>query len=151
MRFFRLISALAGVVFLQQAAVAEPAIRLMVATEIKTDRNGHYSTRAMINGNLVEVLVDTGATTVALSYDDANKVRLWPVTMKFDVPVATANGNVNAARVTLKSIKIGTIEIRDVQAIVLPKGALRGTLLGMSFLSRLKGFKIEDGVLLLTD
>lgn len=132
-------------------ATETPMIRVMWAAELNADANGHFITDAMINGSPVKVLVDTGASMVALSYEDADKVRLWPRSLRFDIPVMTANGQINAARVTIPRVKVGNIEVRDVDGVVMPKGALEGTLLGMSFLNRLSSFKIENGVLFLRD
>jgi aspartyl protease family protein len=128
-----------------------PALRLQAATELKANAGGHFVTRATINGSDVTVLVDTGATAVALSYEDAETVGLRPGHLDFNVPVATANGMAKAARVTIDRIAVDAVAVDDVAGLVLPEGALRGTLLGMSFLGRLEGFKIEDGVLYLRD
>jgi aspartyl protease family protein len=121
------------------------------ATELKADRNGHYFAEADINGTTVAVMVDTGATGVALSYDDAEKVGLRPHGLDFDTPIATANGMVRAARVQLRRVEVDNVRVRDVEGLVLPDGAMRGSLLGMSFLSRLSSFRIENGVLYLKD
>ena len=51
----------------------------------------------------------------------------------------------------LDRVKIGNVLVRDVEAVVLPKGAYDGTLLGMSFLNKLSRFKVEDGTLYLAD
>ena len=69
----------------------------------------------------------------------------------FDTPIATANGVVKAARVQLRRVEVDNVRVRDVEGLVLPDGAMRGSLLGMSFLSRLSSFKIENGVLYLRD
>jgi aspartyl protease family protein len=61
--------------------------------------------------------------------------------------VSTANGQAMAARVTLRRVEIDGVRVDDVEGMVMPEGAMRGSLLGMSFLSRLSGFKVEDGVL----
>ena len=121
------------------------------ATELKADRNGHYFAAADINGTTVAVMVDTGATGVALSYDDAEKVGLHPHGLDFDTPINTANGVVQAARVKLRRVEVENVRVRDVEGWVLPDGAMRGSLLGMSFLSRLSSFRIENGVLYLKD
>ena len=71
--------------------------------------------------------------------------------LSFDVPVLTANGPVGAARVMLDRVEVGNVRVRDVASVVLPQGAFRGTLLGMSFLSRLSSFAVEDGTLILKD
>jgi aspartyl protease family protein len=120
-------------------------------TELKANKGGHFVTAADINGTSIPVLVDTGATMVALSYEDAGNAGLRPGSLDFNVPVSTANGMAQAARVKIDRIAIDGIEVDDVDGMVLPEGALQGTLLGMSFLSRLASFKIEDGTLYLKD
>jgi aspartyl protease family protein len=125
--------------------------QLFSATELKADRNGHYFAEADINGTSVAVMVDTGATGVALSYEDAEKVGLRPHGLNFDTPVNTANGLVKAARIQLRRVEVDNVRVRDVDGFVLPEGAMRGSLLGMSFLSRLSSFRIENGVLYLKD
>jgi len=125
--------------------------QLLAATELKADRNGHYVAEAEINGATILVMVDTGATGVALSYEDADKAGLRPRGLDFDIPVNTANGVVKAARVTLRRVEVDNVRVRDVDGLVLPEGAMRGSLLGMSFLGRLSSFRIENGVLYLRD
>ena len=124
---------------------------LFSATEVKADSNGHYFAKADINGTTIAVMVDTGASGVALSYEDAEKVGLRPHGLDYDTPINTANGIVKAARIKLRRVEVDNVRVRDVEGIVLPEGALRGTLLGMSFLSRLSSFRIENGVLYLKD
>jgi aspartyl protease family protein len=119
------------------------------ATELNADSSGHYFAAADIDGTTIPVMVDTGATGVALSYEDAEKVGLRPHRLDYDTPINTANGIVKAARVTLRRVEVDNVMVRDVDGLVLPEGALRGSLLGMSFLGRLSSFKIEDGVLYL--
>ncbi len=132
--------------------LAQPAsdpLKLYSMTQLNAGTNGHYVTQADINNRAVNVLVDTGASTVALSYEDAEKVGLRPNTLKFDVPVSTANGIGKAAHVVLREVEIDNVRVSDVEGMVLQKGALRGTLLGMSFLSRLRSFSVENGKLVL--
>ena len=119
------------------------------STELKAGAGGHFVTEADINGTAIAVLVDTGATAVALSYEDAQAAGLRPSSLDYELPVATANGLIKAARVTIRRIEIDNVSIEDVEAMVMPEGAMRGSLLGMSYLSRLRSFKIEDGVLYL--
>jgi len=122
---------------------------LYSATELKADRSGHYFAEADINGTTIPVMVDTGASGVALSYEDAEKVGLRPHGLDYDTPINTANGIVKAARVKLRRVEVDNVRVRDVEGVVLPEGALRGSLLGMSFLGRLSSFRIENGVLYL--
>ena len=126
-----------------------PPLRLMAMTEVQESNGGHFITKANINGREIEVLVDTGATAVALSYDDAETAGLKPHSLDYTVKVSTANGEGTAARVKLRYVMIDNVKVRDVDALVLQDGAMKGTLLGMTFLSRLKTFSVTDGKLLL--
>jgi aspartyl protease family protein len=149
-RFILVLLAFAAGFGLEAVSSAEaPGISLMAVTELKANKTGHFVTSADINGSAVQVLVDTGATVVALSYEDAADIGLHPGSLDFNVPVSTANGVAQAARVKIDLISIDGIEVEDVEGLVLPEGALQGTLLGMSFLSRLGSFKVEDGILYL--
>ena len=118
-------------------------------TEIKANKGGHFVVRAEINNTPILALIDTGASAVALSHEDAEAVGLNTFALDYTIPVATANGVVKAAPVTLRRIEIDGVVVRDVKAWVMPKGALRGTLMGMSFLSHLSGFSVDDGKLTL--
>jgi aspartyl protease family protein len=123
--------------------------QLFAMTELKSGENGHYFVTVSINNTNVEAVVDTGASAVALSYEDAEKVGLHPHSLNYDIVVSTANGQVKAARTTLSRVEIDNVRVDNVDAMVLPEGALHGTLLGMSFLSKLSSFKSENGVLTL--
>jgi len=132
------------IAILPQAAVAG-------VTEIKADDRGHFVTKAEIDGSDITVMVDTGASVVALSYEDADDIGLRPSSLTYDTPVMTANGQINAARVTLRRVEIDGVRVRDVAGMVLPAGSMSGSLLGMSFLSHLRSFRVEGGVLRLED
>ena len=138
----------AGLPGVKADALQNP-IQLMAITELNAGSNGHYVVTAHINKTDITVLVDTGATVVALSYQDAQQAGLRPNTLDFNVPVSTANGVSNAARVKLDRVEIDTVHVDNVDALVMPDGAMTGTLLGMSFLSKLSSFKSENGVLTL--
>jgi aspartyl protease family protein len=139
----------AGLPGFEAQKTAQNPIEIMAMTELKAGNNGHYRVKAAINHSDIEVMVDTGASVVALSYEDAQTAGLRPNTLDYNIPVSTANGVVNAARVKLDRVEIDTIRVENVDAMVLPAGALNGTLLGMSFLSKLDSFKSESGVLTL--
>jgi aspartyl protease family protein len=121
------------------------------SVEVVADARGHFITTAEIEHTAITVLVDTGASFVALSYEDAEQAGLAPRTLTYDVPINTANGRVEAARVVLDRVEIGNVLVRDVEGIVLPRGAYAGTLLGMSFLNKLSRFKVENGTLFLDE
>lgn len=116
---------------------------------LRADRNGHYFTKIEANNRMIDALVDTGATAVALRYEDARALGVVVPGDDFDVPLRTANGEGRARRVKLRSVTIGTITVRDVDALVLEQGALGTNLLGMSFLNRLARFEIQRGQLVL--
>jgi aspartyl protease family protein len=136
---------LSMVLALLALAVAQPA--LSDTARLKLSSNGHFVTEAEINGRDIKVMVDTGASAVALSHEDARKAGFRPDDLDFDVTVSTANGEVKAASVIIDRIEIGGISVEKVKGMVMPKGAMPGTLLGMSFLSRLHSFEVKDGVL----
>lgn len=131
------------------AVMSAPALAAMAKLELSSD--GHYRSTASINGSSISVLVDTGATTVALSFEDARRAGIRLSDLDFSIPVNTANGTVQAAPVVIRRITVGGITVEDVKAMVLPEGALSGTLLGMSFLSRLNSYEVRQNTLILRD
>ena len=102
-----------------------------------------FAVRAAINGTSVNMLVDTGATSVVLTHEAAQSAGLPVDFLKYDVPVDTAGGRTRAAAVVLDNVIIGGIVERHVPALVSPPGMLRQSLLGMTFLSRLDGFEFR--------
>jgi aspartyl protease family protein len=140
----------AGLPGLQPVAQpAQPQVWLMATTELEAGHNGHFFVEARINGRKVKVMVDTGASAVALSYEDARNAGISPNSLKYDIPVGTANGQAMAARVKLREVDVQGVRVRDVEGFVMPEGALQGTLLGMSYLSKLRSFSVENGKLIL--
>lgn len=121
------------------------------SVELRASRNGHFHTETEINGRAIPVMVDTGATLVALSYEDAARAGIFLTPQDFTGSVNTANGRAKVAPVMLGRVAIGDIAIRDVPALVSEPGRLNTSLLGMSFLGRLSSFEMRSGVLLLTE
>jgi aspartyl protease family protein len=121
------------------------------AVEIRAGASGHFQAEAEVNGRTIGVMVDTGATMVALTYEDAERagIRLKP--SDFTRSVTTANGVTRVAPVTLERVSIGDITVRNVAASVSERGRLSTTLLGMSFLSRLERVDMRSGILVLKD
>jgi len=107
---------------------------------------GHFTTQGAINGQAVQFLVDTGATSIALGVADAERIGL---NYKSGEPAwgRTANGTVPTWRVKLGSVRIGDVEIYDVDASVLP-GGMPYVLLGNSFLSRFQMRRDNDQMVL---
>ena len=121
------------------------------AVELQAGADGHFHVEVEINGRPIETMVDTGATMVALSYQDAERAGVYVRPADFTMRVNTANGIARAAPVTLDEISLGDITVRNVRAAVSEPGRLQGSLLGMSFLGRLSRFEMRAGVLVLQD
>ena len=111
--------------------------------------NAYFIPDIEINGRRFGALVDTGATQVALRYEDARALGIVFPGDNFDVQVHTANGIARAKRVELRSVRLGTITIRDVEGLVMSEGLLGQNLLGMSFLKRLSRVEVQRGQLVL--
>jgi aspartyl protease family protein len=120
-------------------------------TELRLARDGHYHADAEINGRSIQVMVDTGATMVALTFEDAERAGIYVKDSDFTHRVSTANGPGRVAPVTIGRITIGEITVRNVQGAVVEAGKLTKTLLGMSFLGRLSRTEMRSGVLLLEE
>jgi aspartyl protease family protein len=112
---------------------------------------GHYRAQAEINGRQVDVLIDSGASLVVLSHEDADRVGLRLRAEDYWQRVSTANGATRVAPVTLDRIRIGDISVRRVEAAVAEPGKLGQSLLGMTFLGRLQRVDMREGVLILHD
>ena len=123
-----------------------PAGRSVVVT---AGADGHFHVSGSVNSRRTQFMVDTGASVVALSAKDADSLGIRPPEREFTAPVQTANGIARAARVTLDTVKVDDLIVRDVDAIVLPDAALRDNLLGLSFLKRLRHFEYGNGKLVL--
>jgi aspartyl protease family protein len=119
--------------------------------ELPAGALGHYRADAEINGRTVRVLVDTGASIVALTYEDARSIGLSVRDGDFTHRVSTANGVARVAPVMIDRISIGDITVRNVQGAVMEQGKLGTTLLGMSFLGRLQRVDMRSGTLVLQE
>jgi len=100
---------------------------------LKRGLDGHYRAEALINGEKVNVLVDTGATGVAISQNIADKLKLSSIDA---IRTNTANGDSVGYMVRLHSVKLGGVDAKDVSAMIAP-GLDGDVLLGMSFLNRM--------------
>jgi aspartyl protease family protein len=131
---------------------ANPAAQSSPASDsviVPRDRFGHFRTDGRIDGRRVAFMIDTGASVIALTADDAATLGIHPSNSEYRALLKTANGVVRAAPTTLDMVEIGDILVRDVQAVVMPDGALGENLLGMSFLSRLRHFEYSQGKMVL--
>lgn len=133
----------------QETAAAVPASPAKYAggkgVLLKPSPNGHFIGSFTINGRKATGMVDTGASTVAINVSTARRLGVSTGSLSFNMTVGTANGTVKAARVVLDRVEIGTISIKQVDAVVLPDASLSGMLIGMSFLSRLSSYRVEGG------
>lgn len=113
--------------------------------------NGHFGTRAIINGATINVMVDTGATSTVLTTADAERAGFDTSKLSFTIPVSTANGMARAASVTADEISIGAITRRRVPMLVAESNTLDQTLLGMNFIGTLSGFDVRGDRMILRD
>lgn len=127
-----------------QEAVADSGDQLM----IRAGQGGHFFVTAYVNGREIDFLVDTGASTVALSREDAAALGFHPHNLDFSHVYRTANGIARAAPVTLNEIMIEHLSVYDVDAAVM-EGEMGHSLLGMSFLNRLSGYQVRADTLYL--
>lgn len=118
---------------------------------LKASRNGHFFARAMINGRPIAVMVDTGATQIALTYEDAERLGLRPHPSDYTQTTRTANGLGRAAPVRLDSVQIGDVEVRDLNGSIAEEGRLHITLLGMEFIRKLERFELRGRELVLVE
>jgi aspartyl protease family protein len=107
---------------------------------IRSDRRGHFVSDIEIEGKRVRAMVDTGATVVALRYEDAERMGLIRSGTKFNRQVSTANGVARAMAVRLNRVDVENVTVYDVEALVMERGRMDTNLLGMSFLRRLSRF-----------
>ena len=127
----------------------EPQSVFPSEVRLKSDARGHFVVQAYVNDRKATFMVDTGATLVVLSYEEAERLGLSPRNLDFWAGVDTANGVAAVAPVTLDRVRVDGITVRDVKAVVAKRGALTGNLLGMSFLRRLSSFQMKGSELVL--
>lgn len=131
------------------AVPSAPAQSGQRIVSIGRDHRGHFQANGKVDGRSVSFMVDTGASVIALTEREADRLGIRPMRGAYTASVSTANGVVRAAPVTLNSVDIGGLVVRDVRALVVPGGALSENLLGLSYLTRLKRFEYSNNRLLL--
>ena len=115
-----------------QSAVVADGIREVV---LRRNRSGHYVATGRINGESVEFLLDTGATTISVP---ARLARRLGLSRGRPVLASTANGTITTYATRLRTVELGDILINDVEATINPHMGGNGILLGMSFLKSLE-------------
>lgn len=139
-------SAQAAPVLRADAAVQSPAHP--ATSQVLKGADGHYWAQADVDGKAVRFLVDTGATAVALTADDARRLGYDLRSLDYRYEVVTAEGKVKAAGVRLASVSIAGARVNDVDALILERG-LSTSLLGMSYLGKLQSFEATRTALIL--
>jgi aspartyl protease family protein len=119
------------------------------AVQIARGQSGEFALQAKINGIPAPMVIDTGATSVVLTYETAKAAGLPLELLEYDVDVETAGGHTRAARLTLDRLAIGKLVERSVPALVVPHGQMKTNLLGMSFLDRLESWEVRADRLML--
>lgn len=124
-------------------AVEEPVSSARRKATITVRPDGHYWTRALVNKKAsVDFMVDTGASVVALTYRDAQKMGLRPETLDYSWEIRTAGGVTMGASVLIDTIQINQVKVDNVEAMVL-RADLDQSLLGMSFLRELYSYEFR--------
>ncbi len=131
----------AGRHILAELSPSTPEVTGQREVTLRAAGDGHFHVDARVNGAPVRMLLDTGASAVALTPEAAEHAGIDLDKLDYDIPVQTANGTDRVALARIRELAVGTIVLRDVQAYVSRPGRLPEPLLGMSFLDRLGGFE----------
>ncbi|MDN5001416.1 TIGR02281 family clan AA aspartic protease [Bradyrhizobium sp. GCM10027634] len=120
------------------------------AVQIQRGQGGEFALRAKINGVAAPMVIDTGATSVVLTWETAKAIGLPLEMLEYDVDLETAGGHTKAARLTLDRLAVGHLVEKSVPALVVQRGQMKTNLLGMSFLDRLESWGVRSDTLMLT-
>ena len=117
------------------------------AVRIRVRADGHFYASAVLNGTPLTLLVDSGAAMIVLKASDARDAGVDMTQLSFSTPIETAGGPAYVARARLRQIRVGVIVQDDVEVLVAAPGRLEKSLLGMSFLSRLRSYEFSGDFL----
>ncbi|MGF6308571.1 clan AA aspartic protease (TIGR02281 family) [Bradyrhizobium sp. i1.8.4] len=120
------------------------------AVQITRSQGGEFAFRAKINGVSAPMVIDTGATSVVLTWETAKAIGLPTDMLEYNVDLETAGGHTKAARLTLDRLAVGRLVEKSVPALVMQRGQMKTNLLGMSFLDRLESWGVRSDTLMLT-
>ena len=129
---------------LRQKSVSTPP-----PVQIPRGQGGEFSLKARINGVSAPMVIDTGATSVVLTWETAKAIGVPVEMLEYDVDLETAGGHAKAARLTLDRLSVGKLTEKSVPALVVPRGHMKTNLLGMSFLDRLESWGVRSDRLML--
>ena len=118
-------------------------------TRVPLAQDGHFWSRAQVNGVEADFLVDTGATLTAVSEETAQAAGLEPDNQRLPIQMTTANGTVSVAMTTVEEMRFGNVAARGLDAVIAPNIG-KTNVIGMNLLSRLSGWRVENNVLILT-
>jgi len=121
------------------------------AVLIRKSLNGHFEAAGEVNGEPVNFLIDTGATSIALSHDDALRIGFTDDDLSYTLIINTANGKARAAPVRLSTVTVGSVVRSGLRAMVAEPGRLDQSLLGMNFISSLTAFEMRRDEVILRD
>src|ERR1700741_877527 len=111
--------------------------------QVPRGQGGEFAIQAKINGVPTPMVIDTGATSVVLTYDTAKAIGLPLEMLEYNVDVETAGGHTKAARLTIDRLAVGHLVEKSIPALVVPRGQMKTNLLGMSFLDRLESWGVQ--------
>ncbi|MBR0800378.1 TIGR02281 family clan AA aspartic protease [Bradyrhizobium jicamae] len=128
---------------------ASPVSGPAPAVQIARSQGGEFAFRAKINGVSAPMVIDTGATSVVLTWETAKAIGLPTEMLEYNVDLETAGGHTKAARLTLDRLAVGKLVEKSVPALVVQRGQMKTNLLGMSFLDRLESWGVRADKLML--
>jgi aspartyl protease family protein len=129
------------------APAAKPGTQWRAETRLTPGPGGHFHATALVNGQPVEFIVDTGATTIALTLEDARRIGLAVDPSTFTEVGMGAGGPVRGQEVTIDSVSVDGREVRTLRGVVLE--GLQDSLLGQSYLTRIGEVRMSGGVMIL--
>jgi len=137
----------------EQAAATAAPLPAAVAPDSSSLRifpggDGHYRVDGLVNGAMVQFLVDTGASVVLLTPQDARHAGIDPDALQYRQKIDTPNGAVQGAAIVIYQLAVGPIRLVNVAGAVVRTNTT-SSLLGISFLSRLSGYEVSDGAMTL--
>jgi aspartyl protease family protein len=130
------------------AEAPEPAASLRDGVVLQREPDGHFYTDATVNGATIRFMVDTGASSVALTQEDARRAGMFFLANDFNQTGYSAGGEIALRSVRFDRVAVGNIEARDVRGVVIG-GDADMSLLGQSFLATLAGVNIEGDTMVL--
>ncbi len=119
-------------------------------TVIPLGADGHFRVVATINGKELPVLIDTGATYTSMEETAAKRLEIGNNPKRLPVELGTANGTISARFGLADEIRLGSIEARNVDIAITPDTNSAVAVIGMDLLSRLEGWRVENGNLILS-